>query len=136
MKSAGKYTFRQVFTAVCLHAAIWLGLLLFKFNRVRRWVYRMLKRERNNIPEFRPLVRAVIRSKRYIPGTSCLSEALCCYGLLLFNGLKPQLVIGVERNGNNKLDAHAWIELDGNVVLGDNGNLKKYEIMKDRKPHS
>lgn len=135
MTSSDKPTFSQTVSAGCLHAAIWVALLFVKFNRIRRWVFK-LKRTRETPADFRKLVRATKRSKRYIPSPTCLSEALCCYGLFLYNGLKPQLVIGVARSGNNKLDAHAWIELDGAIVYGDNGNLHKYDIMKDRKPHA
>jgi len=47
------------------------------------------------------------------PGnTSCLRQALAVQWWLRRRGLDPQLRLGVRKVGD-RLDAHAWVELDG-----------------------
>lgn len=124
-------TFFKVFA---LHATITLLMPIAKFDRVRRW----LKRRRS--PNARcgaktseQLAATVVRTSRWIPGTSCLTEALCCHHLLRVNDFNASLVIGLERQGTGNLQAHAWVELDDVVVLGDNGRLDVYTPLENGK---
>jgi hypothetical protein len=58
---------------------------------------------------------------RYCPaGTSCLKEALVLSWLLAQQGMPATLRIGVGRQAG-ALAAHAWLERDGHVILGDKG---------------
>ena len=42
-------------------------------------------------------------------------------------GYEPELKIGVAREGR-LLDAHAWVECDGHIVVGDAG-LDRYSVL-------
>lgn len=61
----------------------------------------------------------VEKAGQYCPaGTSCLKEALVLSRLLARRGVPTQLRIGVGRQAE-AFAAHAWLEQDGRVILGD-----------------
>src|SRR5579871_5632886 len=55
----------------------------------------------------------------YIPRATCLTQALVAQAILRQHGYSPQFKIGVGRNDAKNFQAHAWIELDGKVVIGE-----------------
>lgn len=48
---------------------------------------------------------------------TCLRKALVLFALLARRGVKAQVVVGTARS-DGKLDAHAWIEHEGRVIMG------------------
>lgn len=73
------------------------------------------------------IMRAVNNAARYTPGGAlCLTRALTARLLLEHYGYEPCLHIGVTRDINDRLKAHAWIELQGHVVIGNLTNLERY----------
>jgi hypothetical protein len=54
-----------------------------------------------------------------MPGTTCLTRALAATVLLERSGYPAQVRIGFGRNEESRLVAHAWVESDGPIVLGD-----------------
>lgn len=60
-------------------------------------------------------VRAVARR---VPGTTCLVQALAAAALLRRHGMDADVRIGVTRGDRGALEAHAWVESGGRVVLG------------------
>jgi hypothetical protein len=72
-------------------------------------------------PSPRPVAevtRAVSAAGRRLTGTTCLAEALVAYTMLRRRGHAPVLRIGVRESAPSLLEAHAWIECDGTVVVG------------------
>jgi hypothetical protein len=65
-------------------------------------------------------------ASRLIPPPTCLSKALA--GSVLFKacGYQTQLHIGVTREGGSLFEAHAWLTLDGHVVVGGRADLERY----------
>jgi hypothetical protein len=62
---------------------------------------------------------AVLAASRLLPGTSsCLAQALAGRILLRREGLPCELRIGVNRTSHRGIEAHAWLESEGQVVLG------------------
>ena len=53
-----------------------------------------------------------------VPHFSCLARALVTCALLERRGERPTLQLGVRRDAppSEQLDAHAWVELDGEVL--------------------
>jgi hypothetical protein len=65
------------------------------------------------------VVWAVERAGRRIPGpTTCLTRALTVQALLALHGHPSRLHIGVAQGPETGLEAHAWIECDGRIVVG------------------
>jgi len=48
-----------------------------------------------------------------------LRKALVLYALLVRRGIDAQLLIGVAKATNGQLDAHAWLECRGKILLGE-----------------
>jgi Transglutaminase-like superfamily len=65
----------------------------------------------------RQLVWAVRAASRYVPGASCLTQAIAAQALLGRYGVPSQIEIGVSKN-HSRFHAHAWLVCQGQVVLG------------------
>lgn len=55
---------------------------------------------------------------RLVPGASCLTQGLALQALLHRRGVASDLKLGVRRDGPDGLAAHAWVVVDGKVVIG------------------
>ena len=64
------------------------------------------------------IVWAVRSAARFIPGSTCLVQALAARSLLIRHGYNPLLTIGVAKNENNRLGAHAWVTCKDEVLIG------------------
>ena len=61
-----------------------------------------------------------------LPGAgTCLANALAAEAMLASYGHGPELRIGVTKD-DGALSAHAWVERDGEVVIGDLEDLGRY----------
>lgn len=73
------------------------------------------------------MIHAVELSSRYLPGeVLCLPRALTMQVLMRHQGYAPQLRIGVAKGAQGDLEAHAWVEHQGNVVMGYMRDLSRY----------
>lgn len=61
---------------------------------------------------------AVVAASRFVPGATCLVQAIVGERLLMRSGFPAQVKIGVTRDDNGALAAHAWLVLDGQVLIG------------------
>jgi hypothetical protein len=57
---------------------------------------------------------------------NCLPQALVGHRLLGRKGFDVQLKIGVLKNRGDQLAAHAWLEFQGRVILGDLRGLERF----------
>lgn len=64
------------------------------------------------------VIWAARAASRRVPFVTCLSSALALQRLLAHNGHDCDLHIGVARDAGAFI-AHAWIEFEGRVVLGE-----------------
>lgn len=58
-------------------------------------------------------------AQRLIPDATCLPQAIAAESLLIRDGHDVALRIGVMKNAAGKIEAHAWVECEGRVVVGD-----------------
>ena len=72
------------------------------------------------------VARAVRRASRLVPMANCLPQALATYTLLARRGIESEVRLGVARDGQ-RFKAHAWVELDGIVLIGKVDDLHRYE---------
>jgi len=61
---------------------------------------------------------------RFVPSATCLAQALALRRLLARNGRVSVLSLGVRNPPGGRLQAHAWLEADGRVILGDPGPIE------------
>lgn len=65
------------------------------------------------------LIWAVQVSSHYVPRTTCLTNALTGHSLLSQYGYPSLVKIGVGKSSEGEFEAHAWLEYEGKVVIGE-----------------
>lgn len=61
---------------------------------------------------------AVEATSRRVPGAVCLTQALALQILLGRRGQASELRLGVARGDGPALEAHAWLESEGRILIG------------------
>jgi hypothetical protein len=61
---------------------------------------------------------AVEAAGRRIPGAKCLARAVAAEAIYERGGREADVHIGARRSDDGRLEAHAWVEVDGRVVVG------------------
>jgi hypothetical protein len=104
-----------------------LGLFLLPFQTLVRLLGIVSKipvqiYQETEVPS--KIVRAVDMSSFYMFGNvKCLARALTTQTLLKWHGYAPDFKLGVTRSDSGQLEAHAWVEYEGEVIVGDLYNL-------------
>jgi hypothetical protein len=135
LRPADKWLFIRIFA---LLVRVRLALTFRPFNRVREFARRLGERRASDIthrPSAHDLTSLVTAAASYIPRATCLTQALVADAILRRYGYAPDLKIGVGRGDANRFQAHAWIELDGNVVIGDLPTLDQFTPLPTLSPH-
>lgn len=108
--------------AVFLLGGIKLGLSLLPFPVLRQLLTRARgvsgKGEHISRPSVERSGWAVMVAGRYVPRATCLAQALAVQVLLVQQGHVARLCIGVAKGPRGQLEAHAWVESQGRVVIG------------------
>ena len=112
--------------------AVWvvrLMLSLLPFRKVRELLTKFATTNRNTAEQF-PLEHvawAVSRASRFVPAASCLTQALVTKLFLGRLGHPATVRIGVARSEAGELQAHAWVESRGKIVIGGSQrSLQRY----------
>ena len=115
--------------SVLLLGAIKVGLSVLPFRTIRRFVTshsRAIGAASRAEPSVKRVVWALEVVTAYLPlFKNCLNRALAAHVLLGRRGYDPKLRIGVLRN-EDRLEAHAWIESEGRIVVGRVPELATY----------
>jgi hypothetical protein len=114
-----------------LLGAIRLGLWLLPFPKWRRLLSHLMqpksKLQGANPTSVSQVVWAVSVASRYMPGgVKCLARALATQVLLSQHGHPADLHIGVAKGEGGQLEAHAWVESQGQIVIGHLSNLSRF----------
>lgn len=125
LKNSDRHLLINTFTVLVF---VNLGLWLLPFNTLRQILDKIS--QPNSHLEQTPLTKiiwAVDASTRYIPGgAKCLARALTCQVMMIRRSYSPELRIGVAKTETGKFEAHAWIESQGQVVIGYLNNLSSF----------
>lgn len=109
---------RLLADSVWLLARARLLLWVLPFQRARRIATSTRRPVRQS--ETRDRIRwAISVGRRFVPAASCLPQALAAEALLMRNGFPVTLRIGVLKATRNRLSAHAWVESEGRLIVGD-----------------
>ncbi len=116
------------------------ALRLLPFRVVLRWAEAPVG---SPIPQGSPIAPPILRRLRALeraahglfPRDPCLTQAVVAHRLLRKQGFPSELRIGVRRTRDVSLEAHAWVECEGRVVIGERG-LREDHAVLSRKPHS
>ncbi|HEY9875191.1 MAG TPA: lasso peptide biosynthesis B2 protein [Candidatus Obscuribacterales bacterium] len=120
-----------VVSAALLLAGIRLGLWLLPFKTLRHLLTLIaqapLELQPTNQVSVDKVVWAVAVVSRYMPGeVKCLARALATEVLLGRSGHQAELRIGVAKGEQGQLEAHAWVESQGRIVIGALKDLARY----------
>ena len=118
-------------SAALLLGTIRLGLWLLPFQTLRRFLAGITQTadDLHSTAQVTvdKVVWAVAVASRYMPGgAKCLARALATQVLLGRRGYQAQLRIGVAKNEKGQLEAHAWLESQGRIVIGGLKDLARY----------
>lgn len=122
---------RLLAESALLLGAIRVGLWLLPFQTLLHGLARMTPRtaeaQTADCGSIHRVVWAVTVASRSVPGARmCLTQALATQVLLGRRGHITHLHIGVARSDKGQLEAHAWVESRGSIVIGNLGNLSHY----------
>lgn len=108
-----------------------LGLWVLPFHCQRRLWQRLI----TAVPAVAPaageadrIAWAVTLAGRYVPHATCLTQALALQILLNREGAAALLRLGVVKDEQGRVMAHAWLEQDGQVLIGG-GLLDHYTAL-------
>jgi hypothetical protein len=73
---------------------------------------------------------AVNAAARLVPRATCLVRALAARELCHRFGYPATLRLGARRDCTGDLEAHAWLELAGEVVVGGDGASAAYSVFR------
>jgi hypothetical protein len=108
--------------AVLALSAVRIGLVALPFATVRGIVARRYRRldDKTSRPALERVTWAIEAASHYVPGGSnCLVRALASEYILGHLGYPCELKIGVAKGAAGEFAAHAWLESDGRVVIGE-----------------
>lgn len=119
-----------------LHLRAWAWLCLYRlalwvlpFARWHRWTSRLTAVHTPHLMNERDVIdtsRAVRRMARLVPVATCLPQALAMQTLLAHQGQASDLKIGVAQSEQGSFIAHAWVELDQRVIIGNQHGLRRF----------
>ena len=73
-------------------------------------------------------------SARWIPGATCLPQAMAGYLLFAIMGFEARIRIAVERSASGGLSAHATLMSGDHVIVGDSPQYRSFSPMTELKP--
>ncbi len=78
---------------------------------------------------------AVRRASRGVPAASCLTQALATRAMLGRHGVTCTLCFGVAKRDDGMLEAHAWVEHAGRVVIGRVPDMERFARLSEPIDH-
>ena len=106
-----------LFRALFLVIAFRVGLWLLPFRALQAIAQRKSAktREADSSGQNVWAVRAV---SRYVPGATCLTQALAAQALFSRSGQDSHIEIGVRKDEQSRFHAHAWVVAGDRIVIG------------------
>ena len=76
------------------------------------------------------IVSAVEVADRHLPGDrTCLIRSSSAEALLCMYKFAPTHRIGVAKETDGEISAHSWLELNGDVIIGDLNELDRFNTL-------
>lgn len=115
-----------------------LGLLLLPFRMVKHGVTQSIEKmasKHRSGPAMEAYQHRVVWAVRAVARRTlgirpCLVQALATQWLLGRVGCETKLRIGVVKENDQTLKAHAWLERGGDVIIGGRSSLVRYTPMQ------
>ncbi len=107
-----------VLTALFWICWVRLGLSLSSLEKTRRHFLPKTLGRSHTKPDLDRIAWSVRRTANMVPMATCLTRAQALQIMLARRGLPTDLVLGVARSASKDFLAHAWIEKDGEILIG------------------
>lgn len=129
---------RRVATSIVFLGAVWmlivsirLGLWLMPIRLLRRLSRPFVDSFRADALSVyeRRVIWAVEHASLAVPKATCLTQALAARVALGWGGLNSELQIGVLKSERGVFEAHAWVERQGRIVIGNRTDLAGYAVL-------
>jgi len=123
---------RLAIKSIVLVAVVRLGLWVAPFRIMQRfcgYLGRASRSSRGSAAGAREIVWAVRLASRYVTLATCLVQALATQILLGRNGHAGELHIGVALDSKLGFSAHAWVESQGEILIGGSEEIDGYSPM-------
>jgi hypothetical protein len=121
--------------SVLLRSLVWVtlyrtGLSALPFSVTKKWTVDTSTQASKPYDEkvVTEIVRGVRFASRFVPYATCLTQALAARKLLGDAGQFAELKIGVAKSTGD-FEAHAWLEIDGRIVLGKQSRHSRYVVL-------
>jgi len=72
------------------------------------------------------ITRSIRTASYYIPKATCLPQALTAQHLLIWNSYPADFQIGVAKDANGKLEAHAWVTSQNKIIAGGERAINRF----------
>lgn len=117
-----------------LVATVRMGLWILPFRWVNEWASRLELPENDALCLDSAAINRIVRSVRavskYVPAATCLTQALATQTLLRIKGQASRVRLGVDKDENDGLMAHAWVEVNGRIILGEERGHERFLVLK------
>jgi hypothetical protein len=114
---------RLLAEAVFVVPAVRVALSLLPFRVVHRGIAAVTRRLHGRTADARRtperITWAVTAVAGRVPRATCLTQALAATLMLVRHGHPATLRVGVAKNDDGSLRAHAWLESGGRTILGE-----------------
>jgi hypothetical protein len=111
----------SAFLILAFRVALWV----VPFSRTQRVAAKLGARPARRPSESARVAWAMDLATRRLPVGNCLSRALAAQVVLTRSGHDASIRIGVARERDGRFLAHAWVESDGEVLVGGD-ELERY----------
>ena len=120
----------------CLTGMFRIVILTTSFRLISKWFLqpREITTNETNHTQDEKIAKnigvMVARASKYTPWESkCLVQALVCKMILRQNNIASTTYIGMAKEKNSKLEAHAWISHNEYIILGGKNSPNIYKEM-------
>lgn len=121
---------------VPVRAILWLLPSRLTLRLVRRLADAPPRRVSGRRPAVGRVVWAVESVSRRIPHASCLTQAIAAQLVLRHYGYASRLCVGVAKSDDGDFRAHAWLERDGEIVIGGEMSSRLARLPALRSPRT
>jgi hypothetical protein len=118
-------------------AVVTLGLRIFPWLKLQSLLLKLANRLSQFVPS-RPLSAqriawAVQVAGRHVPNVTCLQRALAAQLLLAWGASPGTFQIGVARDEDGNLEAHAWVTSEDGIIIGGVHDQDRFVLLSPGK---
>jgi len=123
----------RLLAAAALLLALSVALVVAPFSRLRDALLSVCDVAARIVPGSPTpgqITRAVDLADRHLPGErTCLMRSMTAEALLRAYRYEPTHRIGVDKEEAGGVEAHSWLEYDGEVLIGNLPDLSRYDSL-------